>query len=553
MSYFTTREVRLLPSFTIDVKEKEKLDYFLTILDRSNVAKILNRVKEDNTKNGGRPSFNKYYLFATILYAFAYSKGSVREIEENCRYDLRYIYLMNEYRPSYVTISRFINDYIVPYHDEIFHLITKTILEELNVDIDETFIDGTKLEARPNRYKFVYKPIKFHKRLCKNVRELLKKLNLDNDLPFTEIFSSAIIADKLSAFANILDKENKDMMNEYLKFEGYLYKSLEYESKEAICGPDRNSYYKTDHDATAMTLKNDYYSGLGSSTRAAYNFQIIVSKGLAISYYLSQSRTDIKDFIPAYEKLHSYYDTYPTRICADAGYGSKYNYRYLKEHDIENYVKHQSFAGNISGRNPDRYHLDKDKNLICLNGNKGHIIESGNRHPKIAGSVFYRVDGCNSCPFVVYCKSYQKIKDEDFKVFEVDIDLAIAKREAEDNLLSIKGIELRVNRSVQVEGVFGSLKYNMGYDRFRRTSTIKVETELMLKIMGHNVRKLMRYYDGDLDLQYWHAPDNIEPERRKKPSAKRLTNRVNRKKHKSPNQLSKESYRGNYKKRGVKT
>ena len=59
-----------------------------------------------------------------------------------------------------------------------------------------------------------------------------------------------------------------------------LSKVLEYESKEEICGPNRNSYYKTDHDATAMCLKSDYYSGLGTNMHAAYNIQSLVIKDL---------------------------------------------------------------------------------------------------------------------------------------------------------------------------------------------------------------------------------------------------------------------------------
>ena len=86
-------------------------------------------------------------------------------------------------------------------------------------------------------------------------------------------------------------------IKEYKLLCDYLIKTLEYEEKTRICG-DRNSYHKTDHDATAMTLKSDYYSGLGSNMRAAYNTQLLVSNGIICSYYVSQSRSDIDDFIP---------------------------------------------------------------------------------------------------------------------------------------------------------------------------------------------------------------------------------------------------------------
>ena len=122
-----------------------------------------------------------------------------------------------------------------------------------------------------------------------------------------------------------------------------LTKVLDYEEKEKICGPNRKSYYKTDHDATAMCLKSDYYSGLGSNMHAAYNVQILVIKGITLAYYVSCSRADIDDFIPILESFKTIYSVFPKRVCADAGYGSLENYSYLKRNNIENYVKYFSW------------------------------------------------------------------------------------------------------------------------------------------------------------------------------------------------------------------
>ena len=117
---------------------------------------------------------------------------------------------------------------------------------------------------------------------------------------------------------------------------------VEYEEKEAICGPDRNSYYKTDHDATAMCLKEDYYSGLGSQMHAAYNTQIVVCRGIIVFYYLSQDRSDTRTLIPTLEGFKSMYGCYPKRICADAGYGSFANYKYCNTKGIEAFIKGSS-------------------------------------------------------------------------------------------------------------------------------------------------------------------------------------------------------------------
>ena len=59
---------------------------------------------------------------------------------------------------------------------------------------------------------------------------------------------------------------------------------------------------------------------------------------------------------------------------------------------------------------------------------------------------------------------------------------------ARKNLLTTKGIEMRVNRSSQVEGVFGIVKQDMQYDRFRRRGLDKVHVEMCLTLIGHLLR-----------------------------------------------------------------
>lgn len=540
MTNFTTRNTFLIPSFDLDIKEREKIDRFLYILEKSNVAELFNN--NCYTSKGGRPAYSDYDLFASVLYGFAFNNPTLRNLEDACKYDLRYIYMMQQNRPGHSIFGNFINEVIVPNNDLIFHNVTNAILQECNIQIEDVFIDGSKYEADANKYKFVWKPTKFHEKLSNKIRTLLSEVNLSDNVPHIGIIDSKLIAQKVSHLSLILDDDNylKDKYDELCQ---YLIKALEYEEKERICGPDRNSYYKTDHDATAMTLKSDYYSGLGSNMHAAYNSQLLVAKGIICTYYISQSRSDMNDFIPILKRFNEYYGYYPIRVCADAGYGCLDNYRFLNDNNIENYVKHNSFQGNVSGSNPDRYYLNEDGTLTCLNGNTGFKVDISNRHPSKSGSYFYKVEGCNECPFSIYCKRYMKNKNDNYRIFEVQEELCFYKQKALDNLLSPKGIEMRVNRSSQVEGAIGVIKQDMNYVRNRRTLIDKVKTEHMLTYLGYNIRKLFRYFSGKAKFNYWVAPDNLKAELKRKPSAKRLTNKVNTQKKKTNNQKAKDSYK----------
>lgn len=73
-----------------------------------------------------------------------------------------------------------------------------------------------------------------------------------------------------------------------------------------------------------------------------------------------------------------------------------------------------------------------------------------------------------------------------------------------------KGIEIRVNRSIQVEGVFGITKQDYGYTRARRRGIEKVSTEIMLNSLGLNIAKLFRYFETGKLNSFWKAPDDLE-------------------------------------------
>ena len=549
MLNFTTRKTFLFPSFELDEKEREKLDRFLLLLEKSKVEELFSIRDDKYFEKGGRTPYSCYDLFAVILYGFAFGSPTLRDLEDSCRFDLRYIYLMQQERPTHIRFGEFINEIILPHRREIFKRITKTIIKELNIDISDCFVDGSKFEADANKYKFVWKPTTFHNKLSDKIRKLLNEVGLSRGIPNEGIISSRQIADKLSELYEIR-KNGTYYEKQFNLLNDYLIKALEYEEKERICGPNRNSYYKTDHDATAMSLKADYYSGLGSNMHAAYNSQLLVSKGIICSYYVSQSTSDFIDFIPILKAFYDIFEKYPKRVCADAGYGSLGNYRFLYEHEIENYVKFSNFEGNVSGRNPDRYYLKKDGTITCLNNLTGRQIEISGRHPKYQGAVFYQIEGCRNCSFSQYCKKQMKNKDEDFRIFEIQKDLILYKQDAFENLLSPKGIEMRVNRSSQVEGAFGVIKEDMNYTRLRRTTMEKVDTEFMLTYMGYNIRKLFRFFEGKAKLDYWKAPANLEPEIKKKPSAKRLSKKASKKKVQPVNKKARD-YK--YKEKGAVT
>ena len=497
----------MFSSYQLNKKEEEKLNRFLMFLEDSGVGELIHQECFKDHSKGGRPPYNYYNLFAASIYAFSKHPGTLRKIEESFKYDVRFMYLMDNENPSYAKIGEFLNNLFVKFHHKIYSLLVSEFIKETGINIDDCFLDGTKIEANANKYKFVWKPTTFHKKLDENIKKLLNKYFSVNK---TELLKSIEVAEYITKLGNlILDKIGK---KDYKQLEKYLIKLLEYEEKEEICGPDRNSYFKTDKDATAMTLKEDFYSGVGSNMHAAYNIQIIVSKGIALTYYVGQERSDFYAFIPTIEQFYSDYGFYPKNLCADAGYGSWKNYVYMTKHDIGNYVKFQDWEQLRNGNALDLYSFNNDKKVVCLNGRIAtQYSEYNGRHPKHHGYL-YIIENCKRCRYQQTCKAVTKDKKSAVRIFDVSYEFWYGKTLAKNNLLTAKGIEMRVNRSSQVEGVFGIVKQDMQYDRFRRRGLDKVYVEMCLTLIGHLLRKLFTFFDDKTKFDYWVAPADLKDE-----------------------------------------
>ncbi len=164
----------------------------------------------------------------------------------------------------------------------------------------------------------------------------------------------------------------------------------------------------------------------------------------------------------------------------------------------------------------------------CLNKNIGYITDD-KVYPKNKDNKIFKIEGCSKCNFRYYCKRFMKEKEDDYRYFEVNIELQKHIQESEKNLLSVKGIEMRINRSSQVEGAFGVIKQDMNYIRFRRTSIDNVETEFALTSLGYNIRKYFKFINNKDCFNYRIAPEELKEEKFKKPSYKRLTTKANKK------------------------
>lgn len=236
MTYFTPKQELFLIPDKKTLKDLDNLDNFLLLLEESGVGKIINETW--NNSSTGRNGYDGNKMFAVIAYAFAKHSGSLRKIEESLTYDIRFMYLMDNEIPTYVTLSKFLNNVVVKHQKEIYSKIIQTFIKKYEISIEDIFIDGTKFEANANKYKFVWKPTTFHKNLNNNVIALLKK--------YYEVrekkgwYTSKEIAEYVSMFSKQLEEKgiksteiktgkgirNSDEVKDYILLKKYLIKAL---------------------------------------------------------------------------------------------------------------------------------------------------------------------------------------------------------------------------------------------------------------------------------------------------------------------------------------
>lgn len=550
MAKFITDRAGFLSFAGLSDEDLKLIDGFMAVIERSGVLDLFDAVDPPGSR--GRPRYNPANLLAAVLFGFALGRGSLRDLENLGRYDIRAMYILGENSPSHETFMRFINAYITPNRERIFGLLNTAIAEAVGLDLGTAFLDGTKHEADANRYKFVFWPGLRWERLTENFRRQLSVLGIDLGIEDGVLLGPSTAAAKLDEFASVARSLGIDLEPEgrgrghslsaevraYRALQAMVLKVSEYSEIDRICGPDRNSYYRTDHDATAMALKEDYYSGLGSSMRAAYNVQSLRAGFLFAAYDVSQSRNDCHRMIPTLEMYYRLYGRYPDCICADSAYGTKRNYEYCREHGIEAYVKFQAWEGEMSGRNPCLVRWE-DGRMVCLGGRDLSNCPDDGRGRY--GTQAMCVEDCGHCPFAAWCRRNLSDPEARRRMFHVDVEAEIHLAEARERLRSVEGIRMRVNRSIMVEGGFGLIKQDMDYWRARRCGLEAVETEVMLTMLGCNVGILLRFLRDGRRPELWEGGEGIRPEEPRKPSAKRLANRASKVKRKSANERARDA------------
>ena len=518
----------------------------------------------------GRTGYNPIMLYAVVTYANMRGVRAVDRIVDLCRRDLAFIWLTKGQKPQRDAFYGFKGKKLTgEILDELHHQFLRRLQRDGLIMLKDLYIDGTKIEANANRYTFVWRGsinyhlaglldtidalyAKYNAFLCENGygpkydlgearmfliegmekvrkvieenrrRKLTKHKKISNNTLIKIDHCSPLEILKLQenlvgiakgegiVFASGKGKHKPGIQKLYEELEECGRRLMEYKECFEIMGKDRNSYSRTDLEATFMRMKEDHM--LNGQLKPAYNVQIAVENYFIVHSYVSSDRTDYNTLIPVLEKHQRAFGDSLETVTADSGYCSEKNLMYLKENGIQSYIRLQdhekrktrAYREEIGKYYNMTYTVFEDEHYyICHDGRELRHIRTESREQ--AGYTqtleVYECADCSGCEHRAKClyKYDAEKKPDRNKVMKINERWERLKEESNANVQSETGILKRQTRSIQTEGHFGDIKENEDFRRFNYRSAEKVYKEFMLYAIGRNIMKYHRFIHHEIE------------------------------------------------------
>jgi transposase len=515
------------------------------------------RSLEAKYKGGGTSSYHPKMMLKVYLYAYTQKIYSSRRIAKGLRESVPLMWLSGNNRPDFRTINHFRGQMLKGMIEEIFEGLLELLVEDGYIKLEDYFVDGTKIEANANRYTFVWS--KNTKRYQQQLREKvaglmeeIEKINQAEDARYGERDLEEVGGDGPIDSQKIVERVRE--LNEQLKAEpvepgdkkgdeqpeeeerqaslsqvlrdklqevkqaqeehpedkalkkaaqqianDYLPRAQKYEEQERkLAG--RNSYSKTDSDATFMRMKEDHMRN--GQLKPGYNIQLGTENQYVVGFSLHQQAGDATCLIPHLEKLKGWLGRLPKHIGADAAYGNEANYAYLAEENVlGNFLKYSSFDREQKPRyKPALFKIENmpyDELLdefICPQGRRLRYRYTSNSKTKTgyqSEQRVYECEDCQGCPLKEKCT-----KAAGNRRAQANFQLWVYRDWVRENLRSEKGQQMRDQRGIDVETVFGRIKGCWEFRRFLLRGLEKVTVEWGLLCLAHNLAKVWNALNG---------------------------------------------------------
>jgi transposase len=469
------------------------------VVDALDISHILKQYK-----GGGTSAYHPRMMLKVLFYAYLSNIYSCRKIAKALRENIHFMFLSGNSTPDFRTINDFRGKILKERIKELFAEVVRLLIEMGYVSLEVQYIDGTKIEARSNKYSFVWKKTveKSQAKLQEKIKSILSDIEQSilsdnqerNEESLPQKIDSEALKERLAELNKKLKEKPQKECKELEKLQQeYLPRLAKYEKDLEIMGT-RNSYSKTDTDATFMRMKDDHMKN--GQLKPAYNAQISTENQFITHISIHQTTTDTTTLASHLEGFEQAYGKQSQEVVADAGYGSEENYELMQSKGIEAYVKYNYFHQEQKRKHKNNpflvhnlYYNQEEDFYVCPMGQRMYKIKEGERisdNGYLSQVSYYQAQRCQGCPLRSACH-----KAKGNRIIEVNHRLNYLKKQAKEKLLSPKGLMHRSRRPIEVEAVFAQLKSNNKFNRFSFFGLSKVTLEFTLMAIGHNLRKMI--------------------------------------------------------------
>ena len=489
----------LPPSLDELVPENHMVRVVDAVIDRLDISDILSTYR-----GGGNSAFNPKMMLKVLIFAYLSDVYSSRRIEELLRRDIYFMWLAGMKRPDFRTINYYRGKRLKEGFDAVFTQVVRLLHEEGFVSLKVQYIDGTKIESVANKYTFVWRGSveKYDARLKAKTEALLRQIEQNHAVenqenPVSEELTAEDVAKRVERIKEKVDADNlsKEDRKALKQIETDAVPRMNRYKEQLETMGSRNSYSKTDPDATFMRMKED--AMLNGQLKPGYNVQISTENQFITNFGIYQRPTDTLTMISYLESFKNRYGMQSDEIVADSGYGSEENYEYMFSNGMTPYVKYNMF--HVEQRHGYRNNPFRVSNLfynpyedfyVCSMGQKMKFVRQERRYTASGYQQtvsVYRASRCEGCPLRGQCHKSKRDRQ-----IEVNHTLDDYKAKARELLTSEQGLKHRSRRPVEPEAVFGQIKECGRFRRLRLKGLTGAKIDFGLKALAHNMRKLAR-------------------------------------------------------------
>ena len=347
------------------------------VIDRLDISGILSTYR-----GGGNSCFDPRMMLKVLIYAYLNNVYSSRKIERMLAENICFMWLSGMSRPDYRTINYFRGKRLKTGIDGVFTQVVELLHQEGLVTLNVQYIDGSKVESSANKYTFVWRKSveKYDSKLKQKTDALLKQIEEKYAIECEEDTSAGELtvedfSERLERLSERIDESEISRQEartiKKIKEES-IPKMEEYREHLEIMG-ERNSYSKTDHDATFMRMKEDHM--MNGQLKPGYNVQISTENQFITHYGIYQRPTDTLTYITYQKAFRDRYGRFSDSNVADSGYGSEENYKFMTDNGIAPYVKFNMFHVEQKKKYSDNpflpqnlYYNEKDNYYVCPMG-----------------------------------------------------------------------------------------------------------------------------------------------------------------------------------------